>query len=443
VFGGLYQLDAPNDCLSGQAGGCGTTLPFATGFGYEPVVSPDGRNVYYIALVGSIGEYARDQSTGALTTIGCVTGNAVPGCTPINNAGLNGPAAAAFSPDGKNLYVATQGDQAVVTFSRDTSTGLLTFTGCIGEGGGSSCPTNTGKGIATPYGIVVSPDGKNVYVSSAQDQAVSEFDRNPSTGGLTQKASPNDCITALASGCGTINAPGLQATIGIAVSPDSANVYVLAGGTGGTGQGDIAEFSRSASTGVLSQLGGGNACLGAPGAPAGCATTATALQGIEDMALSPDGRFAYANSFITSSLVTLTRAANGALAQSDCISSQAGSPAGCSAYNVPGMQGPLGVAISPDADTVYVSGALANGEAAFQRNSSTGHLTALPGPFNCITLDPSACGQSGASGLEWLTADYCDGTGITVYRDVVRVTNLHTHKSVNVRAGHSVFVTKA
>ncbi len=45
-------------------------------------------------------------------------------------------------------------------------------------------------------------------------------------------------------------------------------------------------------------------------------------------------------------------------------------------------------------------------------------------------------------GTEWLTQDFCDGTGITVFRDVVLVTNLRTHKSVKVKAGHSVFVKK-
>jgi hypothetical protein len=60
---------------------------------------------------------------------------------------------------------------------------------------------------------------------------------------------------------------------------------------------------------------------------------------------------------------------------------------------------------------------------------------------NFTTQGGSASGS--VRGTEWLTADYCDGTGITVYRDVVRVTDLRTHKGVNVRAGHSVFINKA
>jgi hypothetical protein len=43
-------------------------------------------------------------------------------------------------------------------------------------------------------------------------------------------------------------------------------------------------------------------------------------------------------------------------------------------------------------------------------------------------------------GTEWLTADYCDGTSVSVDRGAVLVTDLRRHRSKLVHAGHSTFV---
>ena len=43
-------------------------------------------------------------------------------------------------------------------------------------------------------------------------------------------------------------------------------------------------------------------------------------------------------------------------------------------------------------------------------------------------------------GTRWFTEDLCDGTLIHVSTDMVLVTNLHTHRRVIVKAGHSIFV---
>ncbi len=73
--GGLEQLASPNDCVSSTLLGCGTLDPFGTNLAYQPIVSPDGRNVYLVGFFGGIVEFARDPTTGALTQIGCVTSN--------------------------------------------------------------------------------------------------------------------------------------------------------------------------------------------------------------------------------------------------------------------------------------------------------------------------------------------------------------------------------
>ena len=397
--GSLFELDSPNDCLAGAAIGCGTSLPFTTSFAYQPAVSPDNRNVYFVSLFGTVSEFARNSTTGALTEVGCLTGTAAPGCTQVNNSGLNGPAAVAVSADGRNVYVVGQGDNAIVTLARNPTTGTLTWLSCIGEPG-SSCANTSGKGLTTGYGVVVSPDGKNVYVSSLSDKAVAEFDRNATTGVLTQKAAPSDCISGPGgASCGVATATGMANPIGVSISPDGANVYIESGGT--MGGGDVAEFSRNGSTGALSQL------------PAPNDQVTGSIDGTEDMAFSPDGRFAYANSFANSAIVELSRnTTSGALAQIGCVTANAG---GCAVDNAHGISGALGVAVSPDGANLYASGPGAAAEASFARNPTTGLLTQLPAPFDCMTDTGSGCGQVDATGLGGARRVAVAPDGRTVY----------------------------
>src|ERR1700759_2599196 len=74
------------------------------------------------------------------------------------------------------------------------------------------CPTS-GTGMTGSLGVVVSPDGKNVYVVGSQDDSIAEFARN-ADGSLH---SPNDCIanapppdTASNSSCANTIATGLH-----------------------------------------------------------------------------------------------------------------------------------------------------------------------------------------------------------------------------------------
>ena len=397
--GSLFELDSPNDCLAGGAIGCGTSLPFTMSFAYQPAVSPDNRNVYFVSLFGTVGEFARNSTTGALTGVGCLTGTAAPACTQVNNSGLNGPAAVAVSADGRNVYVVGQGDNAIVTLARNPTNGTLTWLSCIGEPG-SSCANTSGKGLTTGYGVVVSPDGKNVYVSSLSDKAVAVFDRNATTGVLTQKAAPSDCISGPGgASCGVATATGMANPIGVSISPDGANVYIESGGT--MGGGDVAEFSRNGSTGALSQL------------PAPNDQVTGSIDGTEDMAFSPDGRFAYANSFANSAIVELSRnTTGGALAQIGCVTANAG---GCAVDNAHGISGALGVAVSPDGANLYASGPGAAAEASFARNPTTGLLTQLPAPFDCMTDTGSGCGQVDATGLGGARRVAVAPDGRTVY----------------------------
>src|ERR1700733_2656038 len=268
--GSLSQLASPLNCV-GEVGfheeviGCGVLLAEGTlNAAYQAQVSPDGRNVYSVAVSGDLVEYSRNQANGTLTEIGCVT-SGTSECAPVNSTtkaiAMSSPAAVAISPDGEDVYVITQGTNSLVEFSRNLETGLLTETGCISRED-AECGSHEAGGLNSPYGVAISPDGKSVYVASYSDEAIAEFSRNTATGALTQLSGGNNCITSGTkglTGCETEGALGLERAVGVAVSPDGKNVYVAAGAT--VGEGAVVSLERNTSTGALTQLPGKGGCL--------------------------------------------------------------------------------------------------------------------------------------------------------------------------------------
>lgn len=260
--GTLTQLASPNDCIEEQGNPtpvCGTH----DGVGLLAVtalaVSPDGKNLYSvsdtIALAdgdapGAIAEFARDSSTGALTQltgadacIGEPTTFAVTECQTRTAAGLTDLVNIAISSDGNDVYTSSdQQDGAITAFARGTN-GALSPLGCI-AGGGSRCAT-TATGLAASFGVAVSPDGANVYVAAAGNGTISAPGvvalARAGDGTLSGLAAPDDCIQqegASGGTCGNTSGHGLSDPLGVAVSPDGANVYTVASG------GAVAEFAR-------------------------------------------------------------------------------------------------------------------------------------------------------------------------------------------------------
>jgi DNA-binding beta-propeller fold protein YncE len=423
-IGALSQLEEPFNCV-GEEGfhqpeiGCGTLLPKNTMEGsYEAQVSPDGKNVYSVAASGALVEYARDQTSGALTEIGCITAG-TESCAPANATteaiAMSSPAAIAISPDGANAYVVTQGTNSLVEFSRNQETGLLTETGCISRED-TECAVHNAGGLHSPYGIAVSPDGKNVYTAAYSDEAIAEFSRNTATGALTQLSGANNCVTSGSTGltgCNTEKALGLERAIGVIVSPDGKNVYVAAGAT--NGKGAIVAFERDAAEeGALKQLPGTEGCIStfntncAPG---------IAIDGPESLVISPDGRNVYANSSQNNAVLELRREPSGALTQLEepnACAMNAPAEAGCSPAR--GLERALGVAISPGGESVYVSSAFEDDEAAFGRNAETGALTPLAAPYECLGKAPyTKCETTGVKGIAGARRVTVSSDGKNVY----------------------------
>jgi 6-phosphogluconolactonase len=208
------------------------------------LVSPDGKNVYATNWgEGTVSQYSRTETgpeTGQLTAL---SPEAVP-------AGNNHPHDLAISPDGKSVYVAD--DASPGTVSQLTRTG----SGTSGTLMAMSTPT-VAAGEATE-GVVVSPDGKNVYATNEVTNNISQYSRNAGTGELT--------ALSLAPTIGAGSKPE-----GIAVSPEGNSVYAT-----NFGSGTVSQYARPLPivvTGSASGVGQSSATVSGSVNPNGQATT--------------------------------------------------------------------------------------------------------------------------------------------------------------------------
>jgi DNA-binding beta-propeller fold protein YncE len=218
---------------------------------YALALSPDGTSLY-VAAPGddAVARFDRDPATGALTYRDCMTGETgVDACTPIQSAtidgadsGLDDVAALAVSPDGSSLYTVASNDDAVARFTRDVTTGALTFDDCItGEHeSGAACTevataTERGarSGLDRAFSIVVAPDGSTVHVAAVFDHAVTTFERDALTGALT----PQGCLTGelgflTSHPCARVGSAqasgthsGIDSPAALAISADGRSLY--------------------------------------------------------------------------------------------------------------------------------------------------------------------------------------------------------------------------
>ncbi|OLB79485.1 MAG: hypothetical protein AUI14_10130 [Actinobacteria bacterium 13_2_20CM_2_71_6] len=354
--GALTQLSGNNACVT-NATTTGCALGKALSQPWGIAISPDDKNVY-TASYGSSGvaAFSRDTTTGVLTqlsgTNGCVTNSGTSGTCATGKA-LGGADGIAVSPDGAYVYVASYSDAAVAVFSRNSSTGVLTqlsgTSGCVSNSGTSGTCV-VGKGMTGVVAITVSPDGGGLYTASDTDNAVGIFSRNTGTGVLTQLSGTGGCISNTGSSGACVTGSNLAGSYDVAVSPDSASVYVAASTSGA-----ITVYSRNTGTSALTQLSGTSGCV-SDGGSGGCAT-GVAMQGLQTVTVSPDGQDVYGGGFTSDAVSVFKRKSDGSLSQwaatRGCISNT-GTSGSCTTGR--GLGGIHRVTVAPDGRDVYTGG---------------------------------------------------------------------------------------
>lgn len=329
---GVGKLSFVGALAEGQFGVSGIQGPD------DVAVSGDGDNVYVAGgSSDAIATFKRNATTGHLSFVNAKT-TGQGGVTD-----MHGPIDVAVSADGRSVYVTSSTDGSIVTFKRNRDTGKLTFLNAKLDGQGGI------TGLDEAYGVVVSRDNKNVYVSNDTDPgAVVTFKRNRDTGKLT-------FVNTKVGGVGGVE--GITDTEGIAIAPDGKAVYVT-----GSSDNAVATFARNRRTGKLKFV---NAKFDGQGG-------VTGLQEAYEPVVSPDNRNVYvtAGGNPTAAIATFKR--NRDTGKLKFVNAKLDNPP-----DLP-LNDAYDVVVSRDNRDVYVAfydNGTNSGLDTFKRNRDTGKLT--------------------------------------------------------------------
>jgi 6-phosphogluconolactonase (cycloisomerase 2 family) len=220
----------------------------------SPLIAPDGRSLYLANQHGgSVATFNLDPADGSVSFRSCITENSrlQPSCElartarPNSYGGLEAPTGMALSPNGRSLY-ATSMFGSLEVFKRNPRTGNLTATACISalreSSGCTVIPAATrlaeGSGLDGARGVVVSRNGRRLYVAAGADSSLAVFRRNPANGKLSYlgcvtadaKLGPQGngaCSKVLKTGSRRGYGSGLYKVSQLLLSPDGRWLYAL------------------------------------------------------------------------------------------------------------------------------------------------------------------------------------------------------------------------
>ena len=415
AIGELEQKPPPDGCV--YDGGAGGQCEAGIGVGNtDSVVSPDGENVYTVAFnQGTLAVLDRDPATGALEqkagAEGCFRDDglgAPAACTPTPR--LLKPIGVAISPDGKNVYVTSFDKLALTIFERDASTGELDLKagpeGCLD--GGQSAFCNPVRAMGRPDKLVVSPNNLNVYVIGGDlANSVIVLDRDPTTGELEQKPGTDGCISETGSGGECQDGRALNLPEGIAISPDGETVF------SSSRNDEVGIFQRNLTSGELSQDAGPEGCYTETGSGGLCQdgiALDTGSPHVKSPVVSPDSENLYVPTSESNAVAIFDRnTTSGEITQkagTDACISETGTGGLC--QDGKGLLDAFDSAASSDGLSVYAGGQTI---AVFDRDPDTGALTQKADPEGCVsdTGDGGACidgfGNGALGGVPTLSAD--------------------------------------
>ncbi len=362
---------------------------------HDIAISPDGKSLYAASSNSdTLVSFIRNTTTGALTVSGCLSNSALGGSCVQQPGLLDEVAVVTISPDGKNVYAVSavtaspNGSGVISTYSRDATTGALTYNNCISSAPLGSCVVATGVfDLGFPYAskVALSPDGKTMYLIASSSASIAIFDRDATTGNLTLKSGAAGCIARAAilpQGC-TILGDYLQPPTGIAVSPDGKSLYLTTGWT--TEAIDtVLVFARDTTTGVLTKTNGAAGCL-ASAILNDCAVFNPSAQTSSDfnpaaIVVSPDNQNVYLSSSAWNTLYVFDRSATtGALTlksgASGCFSSTILTPCTTTANLTSYVDA---ITVSPDGRSVYTGSVNDPNISVFARSRPPALTTVTP-----------------------------------------------------------------
>ena len=295
---------------------------------------------------GVINQYSIDFQSGALTQIG----------TPI--AAGNNPIRLVSAPNGRFVYVISQGDSMVHEFAVQSD--------------GTLADKNSYSTGSTPTALAIDPQGKFLYVTFKYQTGFSAATPGPGGVSIFPVNADNSLGTASTQNVG--NNP-----VGVTVSYFNHFVYVLDQETTVTPQ--ILGFAQNTTTGALTTVPGTSI------ATVGGKTVATGTaSGVVPSAIAeePTSRFLYVTDQAANQLIGYTVAPNGALMPM---------------LNGPFPTGlfPANLTIDPTGTLIYLVNYNAPSVQGYMINQATGTPSAAVGAFatatgsgpTCVAIDTS------------------------------------------------------
>ncbi len=299
---------------------------------FRSAISPDRKHLYVPGIVDdAVAVFGRDLATGQLTFIEAQRDGIDTPEGPDQIPKPDFPKAVAVSPDGLHVYIATEWSQgewigSVIAFSRNIDSGQLTHLATYRDGESGI------DGIAQAIALTFTDDGSQLYVAGPNDNAVSVFQRNPTSGLLSFSEAHFDGIDGV---------DGIAGAFDVVLSPDSQYLYVA-----GSLDNAVAIFKRD-NAGLLNYV-----------------EQAGVTGFTQSLAISPDGEYLYC---LADGVYAFSRdPISGALQLVATYHNDE--------QSVVGLEGMYELSLSPDGSWLVVAAQQHGAIGLFSRNSDTGEL---------------------------------------------------------------------